>query len=508
MASLNTLLNPQNTFQSYSAPAHPSDTLPPTTALPPATPTPTPTPARLDMATVQSDDHSAGSPSPDGELESLERATSSEPTYYQSELLSRSHPKHDNCPDTLDCLPDTDGRPQHTLPVILRCAILGSPKKRLTIREIYAAMEKKYAYYTTAGPAWKQSVRHHLSLNRLFERQPRPATEPGFGSYWTVNLLAPPGTKRPRKRGGRKKAANGEPLPPDPPKKPEHPQRLKDKLKELQESAARVDAEPPMHPNATSASTAAATGTLRPVDAHSFSHTAMRAGRGYDDVDEDDLTLDDGQGGTEDDYESEDSSPYQYDHHLPPPPSPPSHSSHHASHPHHAAHPSYPTHPEHMPPRTSYPQSYHPSRYQPYPRASPGGLHGAFSSPSYPSSSGSGLSESVETKLDRMQKEIDALKRQSTDAHTMSMRMSDQLADAQAEASRSKASLRVVESRLEDERRRRKEAEMMADDESKIRRSVEDKLLGFQLQSQSSRSYHPSSKQTQRSLNMQPPSPS
>lgn len=44
-------------------------------------------------------------------------------------------------------------------------------------------------------------MRHHLSLNRLFERQPRPVTEPGFGSYWTVNLQAPPGTKRPRKRG-------------------------------------------------------------------------------------------------------------------------------------------------------------------------------------------------------------------------------------------------------------------------------------------------------------------
>jgi hypothetical protein len=26
-------------------------------------------------------------------------------------------------------------------------------------------------------------------------------TDPGFGSYWTVNLEAPPGTKRPRKRG-------------------------------------------------------------------------------------------------------------------------------------------------------------------------------------------------------------------------------------------------------------------------------------------------------------------
>jgi len=80
--------------------------------------------------------------------------------------------------------------------------------KRLTIREIYAAMEEKYPYYRTAGPTWKQSVRHHLSLNRLFERQPRPVTDPGFGSYWTVNLEAPPGTKRPRKRGRPKQDVN------------------------------------------------------------------------------------------------------------------------------------------------------------------------------------------------------------------------------------------------------------------------------------------------------------
>ncbi|KZV74064.1 winged helix DNA-binding domain-containing protein, partial [Peniophora sp. CONT] len=97
------------------------------------------------------------------------------------------HDAHETCPDALNCLPDTEGRPQHTLPIILRCAILGSPKKRMTIREIYAAMEEKYPYYRTAGQTWKQSVRHHLSLNRLFERQPRPVTDPGFGSYWTVN---------------------------------------------------------------------------------------------------------------------------------------------------------------------------------------------------------------------------------------------------------------------------------------------------------------------------------
>lgn len=65
------------------------------------------------------------------------------------------HKAHPDCPDTLACLPDTHGRPQHTLPVILRCAILGSLRKRLTIREIYATMEAKYPYYKTAGQTWK-----------------------------------------------------------------------------------------------------------------------------------------------------------------------------------------------------------------------------------------------------------------------------------------------------------------------------------------------------------------
>ena len=65
------------------------------------------------------------------------------------------HKEHPHCPSSLHCLRDTDGRPPHTLPVILRCTILGSPNKKLTIREIYAAMENKYPWYKTAGNAWK-----------------------------------------------------------------------------------------------------------------------------------------------------------------------------------------------------------------------------------------------------------------------------------------------------------------------------------------------------------------
>ncbi|KIY43617.1 winged helix DNA-binding domain-containing protein, partial [Fistulina hepatica ATCC 64428] len=80
--------------------------------------------------------------------------------------------------------------PEYTLPVIMRCAILGSPQKRLTVRDLYSTMESKYPYFREAGPSWKESVRHHLSLSLAFVKQPKPTTEPGFGCYWTVNLYA------------------------------------------------------------------------------------------------------------------------------------------------------------------------------------------------------------------------------------------------------------------------------------------------------------------------------
>lgn len=39
-------------------------------------------------------------------------------------------------------------------------------------------------------------------MNKLFEKVPRPLTDPGIGSYWTVNVTAH-GAKRPRKRKNR-----------------------------------------------------------------------------------------------------------------------------------------------------------------------------------------------------------------------------------------------------------------------------------------------------------------
>ncbi|CCM03752.1 uncharacterized protein FIBRA_05898 [Fibroporia radiculosa] len=404
--------------------------------------------------------------SPSGSISSprehqSDRTSIQENYYGQSNISITPHEPHPNCPDTLACLPNTDGRPQHTLPVILRCAILGSPKKRLTIREIYAAMEKKYPYYKTAGPAWKvaisasprpsrppsftqwltsgaqQSVRHHLSLNRLFERQPRPATDPGFGSYWTVNLNAPPGTKRPRKRGRANKeaAANSAAVPPPPsiptapppeislpPPPPPFRGKAQEKTPELK------DYHPP--PIAT----------LRPVDSRSFSQvSSLRPGEYYDDDDDDEMEWDE-EGGrmSDEDYVSSDEMPYKFD-----------------------------------------------------PRASTSSTHSLTSPPNRPvlygafsgyASAGYRGAESQDPVAERLKMEMAGLRRQSTDAVNASLRMSSQLADAQADAARMRAALKVAESRLDEEMRRRREAEHIAEDEARLRLAAEDALRAYQLQ--------------------------
>lgn len=201
-------------------------------------------------------------------------------------------------------------------------------------------------------------MRHHLSLNRLFERQPRPVTDPGFGSYWTVNLAAPPGTKRPRKRGRPNKDINDNTGPPPV------------KRGRLHKQGGDEEAEGSGHVS-------------------------------------------------EEEFESEEDMVYPFEHHT----------------------------------------------------TAAANTRGSFSI--------DGGSDNI---IDRLQIEMAGLRRQSAEAMSMSLRVSDQLAEAQAEASRAKAALRMAEGMLEDEARKRREAERAADEEAKMRRTVEETLRKREIQ--------------------------
>lgn len=110
-------------------------------------------------------------------------------------------------PINLDSLRDgpPGSKPFYPYSTLIRYAIKGAPNQKLLLEDIYYAIESRFPYFRNAPPGWKNSVRHNLSLNPCFEKVPRPLTDRGKGSYWTVNDNVDPrtGVHRIRKKKGK-----------------------------------------------------------------------------------------------------------------------------------------------------------------------------------------------------------------------------------------------------------------------------------------------------------------
>ncbi|KAM8893213.1 uncharacterized protein AB9W97_012840 [Spinachia spinachia] len=79
-------------------------------------------------------------------------------------------------PDPLDNASSSSGRPafsQPSLPYIALIAkvLLSSPSKKLGLASIYTAMEERFPHLRSRAPAWRNSVRHNLSVNDCFVKQ-------------------------------------------------------------------------------------------------------------------------------------------------------------------------------------------------------------------------------------------------------------------------------------------------------------------------------------------------
>lgn len=261
-----------------------------------------------------------------------------------------------------------------------------------------------------------------MSLNRLFEREPRPATDPGFGSYWTVNLAAPPGTKRPRKRGRPTKDTADASS--HPPKKRGRPRKAAPLPESdlLEEEDGSKDKSYGQEVEDVS---------LRQVHLPSQAENYFDDRLGYED--EPNIFR-----ASEEEYESEEEMIHPLDRR------------------------------NSLVGLSSFTSS---NSIQP------------FSLPPF-----SSLRESSDN-VDCTQNQIETLRRQSAEAVSLSLKLSEQLAHAQAEASRMRATLRTVESILEGEGRKRREAERAAENEEKRRRKAEDVLRV--VLSRSSRSGEP-----------------
>lgn len=83
-------------------------------------------------------------------------------------------------PVNLNCLTegeDNANPPPHTVVNIVKCAILGSPNRRLTLKEIRVAFRRRFHYYAHApSGSWCNTVRFVLSTTKDLVKIPRQRT--------------------------------------------------------------------------------------------------------------------------------------------------------------------------------------------------------------------------------------------------------------------------------------------------------------------------------------------
>lgn len=253
-------------------------------------------------------------------------------------------------------------------------------------------------------------MRHHLSLNRLFERQPRPVTDPGFGSYWTVNLDAPPGTKRPRKRGRQNKDAAAGVTQPEEVTAPAEPKGKRGR--------PRKETEPT--PGMSMMSTS--------------QDIRMPAPEDYD--------IPPFNPSEEEDYDE----PVPDDHNH--------------------------NHPSSSNQMMSQSASHSPI---PVPSAEAFGRPGPASLPP-PRYGQIQKEEDPYTIIERLKVETSSLRRQSSDAVQLSMRLTEQLTSTQSESNLMRGTIKDLQDKILEEQRLRQDAERMANEEMMNRKSAEHML--------------------------------
>lgn len=82
-------------------------------------------------------------------------------------------------------------RPQKSYQKLICEAIESTPDKRMTLSQIYDFFVNKAGFNLSDANTWKNSIRHNLSLNKIFIKIPRDKHElQGKGAFWGIDYQA------------------------------------------------------------------------------------------------------------------------------------------------------------------------------------------------------------------------------------------------------------------------------------------------------------------------------
>jgi len=80
-----------------------------------------------------------------------------------------------------------DRKPPYSYANLIAMALNSQDSKKLSLREIYDWISTHFPFYKKGNGAWKNSIRHNLSLSKSFVRVPREKGNQGKGGYWTLS---------------------------------------------------------------------------------------------------------------------------------------------------------------------------------------------------------------------------------------------------------------------------------------------------------------------------------